>query len=143
MGGRLTRRAIAALAMAPGAALGGDLAPYHWKSRVLLVFAEEDAPALRDQHRRIMAARGGMAERDMAVIAVVGAQRVEHWLGAPGQEDAAALRARFAVPPSGFAAILLGKDGGEKWRVDRPADPEEVFALVDTMPMRRREAGQG
>jgi hypothetical protein len=33
----------------------------------------------------------------------------------------------------------VGRDGGEKLRSAEPVAPEELFDLVDAMPMRRRE----
>ena len=41
----------------------------------------------------------------------------------------------------GLTVILIGKDGGEKGRWSQLVDPDEVFALIDAMPMRQREAG--
>ena len=38
-----------------------------------------------------------------------------------------------------FSIVLIGKDGGEKLRRHTPLAPEEFFALVDAMPMRRAE----
>lgn len=38
-----------------------------------------------------------------------------------------------------FSVALIGKDGGEKARRAQPISSEELFALVDAMPMRRAE----
>ena len=38
-----------------------------------------------------------------------------------------------------FSVVLIGKDGGEKLRRATPLSPEELFAIVDAMPMRRAE----
>jgi hypothetical protein len=38
-----------------------------------------------------------------------------------------------------FSVVLIGKDGGEKLRRPTPLAPDELFALVDAMPMRRAE----
>lgn len=38
-----------------------------------------------------------------------------------------------------FSVILIGKDGGEKLRRPTPLSPEELFAIVEAMPMRRAE----
>ena len=38
-----------------------------------------------------------------------------------------------------FSVVLIGKDGGEKLRRPTPLAPDELFALVDVMPMRRAE----
>ena len=45
---------------------------------------------------------------------------------------------------AGFAVVLIGKDGGIKqvWR--DPVAPDDIFAVIDAMPMRQREAaGKG
>jgi len=38
-----------------------------------------------------------------------------------------------------FMVVLIGKDGGEKLRREEGATLGEIFGLIDTMPMRRRE----
>ncbi|MEM7519319.1 MAG: DUF4174 domain-containing protein [Planctomycetota bacterium] len=35
--------------------------------------------------------------------------------------------------------MLVGKDGGIKRRWSEPLEPQEVFELIDVMPMRRSE----
>ena len=42
----------------------------------------------------------------------------------------------------GFAVLLIGKDGGVKEIWHEPVDPEQIFALIDTMPMRQREEAE-
>ncbi|MFC0408148.1 DUF4174 domain-containing protein [Roseomonas elaeocarpi] len=131
-------------------AMAAELDGYRWRSRVLLLFADGENSALKRQRELLDVARPSLRERDMAVLAVVGNGPVEALFGpeatAPGTPapDAAALRRSFGVPaPSPFAALLIGKDGGVKWRAERPAEPEELFALIDTMPMRRDEMRRG
>jgi hypothetical protein len=80
----------------------------------------------------------------MSVLAVIGGDKVEHWFGQDRGGEAAAIRARFKVPAEqGFVVMLVGKDGEVKWRTEKPTDLEEAIALVDTMPMRQREKGEG
>ena len=60
-----------------------------------------------------------------------------------GSEEFDEMSQRFVVPhtavsSSGFQLLLLGKDGGVKLR-SSTASLEDVFSLIDTMPMRRRE----
>jgi hypothetical protein len=38
-----------------------------------------------------------------------------------------------------FLVVLIGKDGKEKLRSGVPMPPQELFAIVDAMPMRRAE----
>ncbi|MEM7620524.1 MAG: DUF4174 domain-containing protein [Pseudomonadota bacterium] len=39
--------------------------------------------------------------------------------------------------------MLLGKDGGEKLRKARRVTADELFALIDAMPMRQQEMREG
>ena len=38
-----------------------------------------------------------------------------------------------------FTVILVGKDGGEKYRSDQPLSQKKLYAIIDAMPMRREE----
>jgi hypothetical protein len=118
-------------AWALSVALGQDdpLATYRWKSRVLLVFAPRaDAPALAEQRRFIEKQKAGVQERDLVVLELTSGAKAE------------TLRRQFAVKPEEFRVILMGKDGGEKLRKSAPIAPDELFGLIDSMPMRQREA---
>jgi hypothetical protein len=53
--------------------------------------------------------------------------------------DESAARSRFRVEAGAFAAVLVGRDGGEKFRSSEPVPVEKLFGLIDAMPMRRRE----
>jgi len=53
--------------------------------------------------------------------------------------EASAARAHFRVEGGSFAAVLVGRDGGEKHRSSEPIVPEKLFEIIDAMPMRRRE----
>jgi hypothetical protein len=63
--------------------------------------------------------------------------------GAAENLDAEALHRDLDGPEAGeFAAILLGKDGTVKLRVSEPIAAGELFAIIDSMPMRAAEAGR-
>lgn len=49
------------------------------------------------------------------------------------------LRSRYGVAGEDAVLVLVGKDGTEKARYALPADPDDVFARIDAMPMRQRE----
>ncbi|MEY3051657.1 MAG: hypothetical protein RLY31_1442 [Bacteroidota bacterium] len=40
---------------------------------------------------------------------------------------------------NGFTLVLLGKDGTEKLRSTEPVPLQDLFGLIDSMPMRRAE----
>jgi hypothetical protein len=96
----------AALASAPS-----SLAAMAWQKRVLLVSAQRaDDPLLLRQRRLLEDWATGARERDLVLVEVIG----DHVRGV--DEPAAALRRRYSLPTTGFAVVLIGKDGGEAAR---------------------------
>lgn len=68
---------------------------------------------------------GGLAERDIKVTVIT-------------KEVNDSIYRR--LKPSGpFVFILYGKDGGEKYRSSRPVTLKTLYAIIDAMPMRKRE----
>ena len=87
---------------------------YLWKKRVIVI----SAPSLTDAQYRAQAAElvaewAGLIDRDFTVQARMGAKA--------------------------FSVVLIGKDGQEKLRRTSPLAPNELFAIVDAMPMRQAE----
>jgi hypothetical protein len=113
-------------------------------SRVFIVFADGPDPRVEAQAEALLALGAGLADRNMIVFAVIGDDTIVPIYGkAPPAAAAGALRAQYrAQTGSSFTAVLIGKDGTVKWREDRPADPGELFGLIDTMPMRQQEMAQ-
>ncbi|WP_299705459.1 DUF4174 domain-containing protein [uncultured Pontibacter sp.] len=105
---------------------------YKWKNRVLLIFAPDQNNAhLSEQSGEIGRNMQGMRERDLMVLELTplgkhAGQRKE-------------LLAKFDVEDSAYTLILLGKDGLEKYRSQQPVPMEEIFKIIDQMPMRRQE----
>jgi hypothetical protein len=65
----------------------------------------------------------GMAERDLIVTII---------------EDEA-LKKNYQVQANQFTVILIGKDGGEKFRSTKPLQLKDIFKIIDSMPMRQAE----
>ncbi len=80
----------------------------------------------------------GLAERDVLVVAIPykDPSPTDVSLSAA---DALAARRSFHVAPEDFTAILLGKDGGEKFRSRKPISFEKLRDTIDSMPMRKQE----
>ncbi|MEM1383938.1 MAG: DUF4174 domain-containing protein [Pseudomonadota bacterium] len=93
-----------------------------WQARPVLVFSEPFDPQLDKQLELFNADRERMMERDNVIIVDTHAD--------------SALRRKFR--PDGFTVILIGLDGGEKFRAAELVEPETLNALIDTMPMRQR-----
>lgn len=122
---------LLAMTVVPGSAAtpaGDPLAVYHWKSRVLVVVAPDAAdPKLQAQRSLFKAMGRGATERDLALVEAIGTMSA-----------AAALRQRFGLD-DGFHAVLVGKDGGDKLTSADPLGSDQLFPLIDAMPMRQNE----
>ena len=123
-----------------GTASAAELGDYRWERRPLLVFAPtERDPRLVETVRRIDASRCDFASRDMVAGLVVaeGSSTLDGQLIDTAQSQR--LRDQFAINDDAFTVLLIGKDGGEKRRVNDVPDLQAIYALIDGMPMRSRE----
>jgi hypothetical protein len=105
-----------------------DWSEFRWENRVVLVMAGGDskemaAMALEWQNPRIERA--------------IEDRRIKVLIAQASSEPA--LRKRAGVAPDGFALVLIGLDGGVKFRSTKAVSPEEIFQQIDQMPMGRRE----
>ena len=117
-----------------------DLSQYRWKNRILVLFAPapSDGP-YRDFDNSLTRNSRDVLERCLVVIRVfeTGAATLDGEALEP--EEATNLRARFSPAPQRFTLILIGKDGGVKLRREHRANLQDIFALIDSMPMRQAE----
>ncbi len=110
-----------------------------WKKRILLIFAPDaQATLVQRQESAIAAVRTEMIERDMAVIRVF----ADGHLSIDGERHDvanASFYQRFGTGRDQFRVVLVGKDGTVKLDQDSVVETAELFALIDSMPMRRYE----
>lgn len=99
---------------------------YRWENRLVVVFSDtSDSSLVKQQVQAFDGLEQDIEERHMRLLLV--ADRDHPW------------RERFRVKESDFQVILVGKDGGVKYRSNEPVAPEVFFQEIDQMPMRRRE----
>ncbi len=92
--------------------------------RTLLIFGNNQT-LLKEQLDLLQKDRNGLKERDVVVKLVQ-----------PGNQ---LYKSYHVVSEEHFTVILIGKDGGEKYRSDNILTVETLFAMIDAMPMRRAE----
>ena len=110
-----------------------------WEKRVLLVFAPNgEEPGARHQDAILEAIDSGLIERDMTVIRVFADNRV-YIDGQSHEQSAASFYQRFGVNSDQFRVILVGKDGDVKLDQSSTVAGNDLFGLIDSMPMRRDE----
>lgn len=121
-------------------ASAAELGDYRWERRPLLVFSPTDNdPRLVETLSRIEASRCDFAGRDMVlgVVLTEGTSTLDgHGISA---DESQQLMNQYAVGADAFTVLLIGKDGGEKLRVDEVPDLQTIYAVIDGMPMRGRE----
>jgi hypothetical protein len=120
--------------------MGADLTTYRWKNRLLLVFSPTTFdPGFAAFNLNVSRELHEVKDRDLIVFRIFekGLSSLAEQPLSP--EDAEKLRRRFEVKPSIFTVILIGKDGGVKMVREQRAELQEIFDLIDSMPMRQRE----
>ena len=120
-----------------------NLESYRWNNRIVLVFgtAATDVAVMQQRAWLDQQARGIDARH------VVVGYIFEHGPSVVGEEamspeDAATLREQFDIRSGTFNFVLVGKDGGVKRSANEPVAADDLFALIDAMPIRQREMRQ-
>ncbi len=111
----------------------------HDRARPLLIFAPKpDDARLEIQIRTLLEHSAEAHDRDLVAIALPyrNPSPTDAQLS-PAKTEAA--RRRFHVSPEDFLVILIGKDGGAKFRSTKPVSIQELNAVIDAMPMRQDE----
>ena len=117
-----------------------SLSQFQWKNRVLVIFSDSDNSRAARQENQLLADRAALEERDMIVLKVSG-NALRAVFGAAEPVDAGALREALDVSDAGtFHAALIGKDGTVKLKASEPVSNGELFAIIDSMPMRAAES---
>jgi len=109
------------------------LGPYRWKNRILVVFNTGDEFKV-SQKEILEQDIPGLLDRDMIILGLGGVHepyKIDSTL------DLGELREAHDLGGSSIA--LFGKDGSVKARWDRTVSISELFDIIDSMPMRRRE----
>ena len=115
------------------------LSSIQWKNRVLLVMSENpNDPLVKQQASLFSQDAEEMKERKLILLQVF----PEFYLMGG---DSAIRRASAEVyfdyksAKKSFELILIGLDGDEKMRRAELIRPEDLYAIIDAMPMRRNE----
>ena len=117
-----------------------DLSQFQWKNRLLFLFAPNRSHPLFDVLQKSIATQQAeVADRDLVIFEILesGTSRMDTSDLDP--QVAQTLRDKFDVNPGRFALILVGKDGSVKLNRQEQTQLEDIFALIDAMPMRQKE----
>ncbi|NND46199.1 MAG: DUF4174 domain-containing protein [Woeseiaceae bacterium] len=113
---------------------------YRWKNRILVVSARtRDDVKLAELQTKLASTPEEFADRDMVLVTLL-----DYGTSMVGDQEltaaeAAATRDALGIQTGSFALRLIGKDGSVKLSTESATPIKEIFALIDTMPMRKRE----
>lgn len=117
-----------------------DLRKYQWKNRLLLLFAPSPDEADYAKLKQDLSSQAEeVRDRDLLVFHILESGETKLGNSQLSESSGDYLRERFSIKPGAFTLLLIGKDGGVKLRREGQVELSEIFALMDTMPMRQRE----
>jgi hypothetical protein len=137
--------AMSLLFVSASAASADPLAALQGKKRILLLFAKSRSDAQLDRQMALLNdERSGFDERKTVVFTLSGGREPMAFIGYASLPFGAGrdLLTRFAPASQGLTVILIGLDGTEKGRWQHPVNPQVLFDLIDSMPMRQEEANK-
>ncbi len=138
-----SRSAALAAAIDAGADVGRVTAALRWSERLLVVAAPADLDARASiQVGHLIARSGDLADRELRIVNLMGDAAGRIAGRTLSREHVRSLRAAWELPADEWIVALVGKDGGVKQRWSAIVEPDEVFALIDVMPMRQREVAE-
>mgnify|MGYP001827552889 FL=1 len=119
------------------------LQQYRWRNRVLVVSAPNaDDSQTREQLAELASTSEEFADRDMILVTLLdNADSMADGCKLTSAEVAAA-RTDLGIRPGSFVLKLIGKDGSVKMTASTAASMKEIYALIDSMPMRQREISE-
>ncbi len=103
-----------------------------WQKRVLLLYSPDKKNVHYVQQKDLLEAqRTGLAARDLI--------QLELFADEAGAATKKFLEEKLKASSNQFNLLLIGKDGGVKYRTTTAAAPETLFSTIDAMPMRQHE----
>jgi 3-deoxy-D-arabino-heptulosonate 7-phosphate (DAHP) synthase len=118
-------------------AMAQELDSHRWKERLLILYSPDlEDKSYQQQLEVFRKAAKGLKERKLVVYTLLPNSYIK------GLQSTKKQRAS-SRPVTDFAIELIGLDGGRKLFSKKTVTIQELFALIDRMPMRRREMEKG
>lgn len=106
---------------------------------LVLLTQEDEHPQLQEQIGVIEANREGAVERKIGVIQITSEGAKSLFNSAVNSFKLAKTYQNMRSKDTDFEAILIGLDGNVKLQRKRAIPIDELFNLIDSMPMRQQE----
>lgn len=109
-----------------------ELEDYKWKNRIILLMNSEDS-SFKNQLKLLKGHKKELAERDIIIFQYSKNQLLDI------DGNTSNINSKTIPYKNHKGVLLIGKDGGVKLKKDFITQPNEIFELIDSMPMRRAE----
>ena len=115
------------------------LSEYEWHHRVIILQSDSARHQYQEELRLLEEALPGLEERDLVIFHLFEDHGYDPKQNLLSQKELDYLLKTYGSTDKSFRFSLIGKDGGLKFTSDKVVKPQELFAIIDRMPMRRRE----
>ncbi|MCR9181581.1 MAG: DUF4174 domain-containing protein [Flavobacteriaceae bacterium] len=117
-----------------------EISTHQWKERVLIVMAtDKNSKLLQEQIAIFNKNESGLKERKLEIY-IVTPNNYSMFNSADGnQVSSNRLYKSYKSKDSELELVLIGLDGGIKHRTFTLTTTQEIFAVIDGMPMRKSE----
>jgi biopolymer transport protein ExbD len=119
-----------------------DLDSYKWQNRIVIIFSNEKTDDFIKSVEPLSTLSAEILDRDLKVIRIVNNGKSYIDDEELYQQQVAPLVDKYKPNDNENVTILIGKDGGEKYRHLGVTDWQEIFRRIDAMPMRQAEMRQ-
>jgi hypothetical protein len=112
---------------------------FQWKNRILVIYSNESSNLLTSQKQYYADGKTDYEERDLIVF-VLTDETLNYIDNSAASIDAIDVRNFLNISEKDtFNVSLIGKDGGLKLQQNVLLTNKKLFAIIDAMPMRKRE----
>lgn len=118
------------------------LESYQWKNRIVVLKGNTSTKNLLQEQLQLLESQSeAFSERDVKFFVIV-ADKVINSSGNEVAVSSGEIIKKFSLVDF-EGVVLIGKDGGVKMKEPFIVTPNELFTLIDAMPMRRSEMNGG
>ncbi|WP_340104245.1 DUF4174 domain-containing protein [Rhodohalobacter sp. 8-1] len=121
-----------------------SLNQFQWENRIIVMFAKHSkSESYQRQMNEFAFHSEELRDRDLVLISVFEGECATLENEIISDESANSIRSRLSPPDNSYSIFLIGKDGGVKLKQDEFLATDELFRVIDRMPMRQREMRDG
>lgn len=118
--------------------IGQNIKNHQWENRVLLIYSsDKNAPKLSKQLSILSQDKEGLAERKLVIYSFTKNTYRKNF--EKNWKESNSLFKKFVNKKDNFTVWLLGLDGGVKLKQQGIISTQKLFAIIDGMPIRKRE----